>query len=151
LCYRPGAFGSIGHGREWADGWLFLGETMLNRISCFLRRNSHLLAALVFAFFTLAPVCQASSSARKEEKHVRKIEKKLAKFRKGTFLEVDLNDNTDARGSLVQLNDTTFQIFNADTNKAQTINYSDVDTVSKTKEYIGPGSEPSHHFHLHLP
>lgn len=123
---------------------------MLNRIYYFLRRNSLLLAALVFAFLTLAPTCRASA-AKKQEKHVQKIEKKLAKFRKGTFLKVDLNDNTDARGSLVQLNNTAFQIFNADTNKVQTINYSDVDTVSKTKEYIGTGSEPSHHFHLHLP
>lgn len=123
---------------------------MLNRICCFLRRNSLLLAAFIFAFLTIAPTCQASA-AKKQDKHVRKIEKKLAKFRKGTFLEVDLNDNTDARGSLVGLNNATFQIFNADTNKVQTINYSDVDTVSKTKEYIGAGSEPSHHFHLHLP
>lgn len=123
---------------------------MLNRIYYFLRRNSLLLATLVFAFLTLAPTCRASA-VKKQEKHVQKIEKKLAKFRKGTFLKVDLNDNTDARGSLVQLNNTAFQIFNADTNKVQTINYSDVDTVSKTKEYIGTGSEPSHHFHLHLP
>ena len=123
---------------------------MLNRMHSVLRRNSLLLAAFIFTFLTIAPTCRASA-ATKQEKHVRNIEKKLAKFHKGTFLEVDMNDNTDARGSLVGLSNTTFQIFNADTNKVQTINYSDVDKVSKTKEYIGTGTEPSHHFHLHLP
>ncbi len=123
---------------------------MLNRMHRFLRRHSLLLAAFIFALLTVAPTCRASA-AKKQEKHLRSIEKKLAKFRKGTFLAVNLNDNTDARGSLVEVDNTSFQILNADTNKVQTINYSDVDTVNKTKEYIGAGSEPGHHFHLHLP
>jgi hypothetical protein len=33
----------------------------------------------------------------------------------------------------------------------QTFNYADVTRVRKTKEYIGAGSEPEHHFHHWVP
>ena len=122
----------------------------MNRIFRFLRRNSCLLVAVAFASFALAPTIQAQSSA-KIEKHARKIEKHLAKYRSGTFVQVDLQDRSEAMGSLGDVSDATFQITNADSNKVQTFNYADVARVTKGKEYIGAGSEPGHHFHHWVP
>ena len=122
----------------------------MNRILRFLRCNSLLLVAIAFASLALAPTCPAQSSA-KIEKHTRKIEKRLAKYRSGTFVEVDFRDNSVAQGSLGDVSDATFQITNADSNKVQTFNYADVTRVIKTKEYIGAGSEPEHHFHHWVP
>jgi len=122
----------------------------MNRILRFLRCNSLLLVAIAFASIALAPACQAESSA-KLEKHARKIEKRLAKYRTGTLLQVDLRDNSEALGSLGNVSDATFQITNADSNKVQTFNYADVSRVRKGKEYIGAGSEPGHHVRLWVP
>ena len=122
----------------------------MNRILSFLRCNSLLLVAIAFASIALAPASRAESS-EKLEKHARKIEKKLAKYRTGTLLQVDLRDNSEALGSLGDVSDATFQITNADSNKVQTFSYADVTRVRKTKEYIGAGSEPEHHFRLWVP
>ena len=123
---------------------------MMNRVCSFLRRSLLLLAVVAFAFPALALAASANAAA-KQDKHARKIEKKLEKYRAGTFLQVELNDNTEARGSLGKLFNTTFELNNADTNTVQSIKYSDVDTVNKTKQYIGAGAEPSHHMHLPWP
>lgn len=122
----------------------------MNRILRLLRSNSFLLVAIAFIFFTLTPACQADSSA-KLEKHARKIEKRLAKYRTGTLLQVDFRDNSEAVGSLGDLSDATFRITNADSNKVQTFNYADVAGVKKAKEYIGAGSESGHHVRLWVP
>jgi len=122
----------------------------MNRILRFLRSNSLLLVAIVFASIALAPISRAESSA-KVEKHARKIEKQLAKYRTGTLLQVDFRDNSRALGSLRDVSDATFQVTNADSNKLQTFNYADVTRVKKTKEYIGAGSEPGRHFHHWIP
>ncbi|MGD0347693.1 MAG: hypothetical protein ABSA85_13105 [Terracidiphilus sp.] len=122
----------------------------MNRILRFLRCNSLLLVAIAFASIALAPACQAESSA-KLEKHARKIEKRLAKYRTGTLLQVDLRDNSEALGSLGNVSDATFQITNADSNKLQTFNFADVTRVTKTKEYIGAGSGPKRHIRLWIP
>jgi hypothetical protein len=123
----------------------------MNRILRFLRCNSFLLVAIAFASIALAPTCQAESSA-KLEKHARKIEKKIAKFRTGSLLQVDLRDNSQALGYLDGgLSDATFQITNADSNKVQSFNFADVARVRKAEEYIGAGSGPEHHFRLWIP
>jgi hypothetical protein len=122
----------------------------MNRFLRFLRSNSLLLVAIAFASIALAPTSRAESSA-KIEKHARKIEKRLAKYRTGTLLQVDFRDNSEALGSLGDVSDATFQITNADSNKVQTFNFADVARVRKTKEYIGAGSEPEHHFHHWVP
>ncbi len=122
----------------------------MNRILRFLRSNSCILIAIAFASIALAPTSRAESSA-KMEKHARKIEKRVAKYRAGTLLQVDFRDNSEALGSLGNVSDATFQITNADSNKMQTFNYADVTRVKKTNEYIGAGSEPGRHFHHWIP
>jgi hypothetical protein len=121
----------------------------MRKIRCLLRRSSLLLVAITFLAVTSAPVCQAESSA----KHTRKIEKRLARYRTGTLVQVDFRDNSEALGSLGDLSDATFQITNSDSNKLQTFSYADVSSVKKTKEYIGAGSgsESWHHIHLWKP
>ena len=122
----------------------------MNRILRFLRRNSFLLVVIAFVCVILPPACQADSSA-KLEKHVRKIEKHLTKYRTGTVVQIDFRDSSQATGSLGNLSDATFQIVNADSNKLQTFNYTDVSGVKRAKEYIGTGSERGHHFRLWVP
>jgi hypothetical protein len=122
----------------------------MNRILRFLRSNSLLLVATAFLMMGFAPASRAETSA-KIEKHSRKIEKKVAKYRTGTLLRVDFRDNSVALGSLGEVSDVTFQITNADSNKLQTFNYADVTRVKRTNEYIGAGSEPGHHFHHWIP
>ena len=122
----------------------------MNRILRFLRCNSCMLIAVTFLMVGFGPTSRAQSSA-KIEKHARKIEKRLTKYRTGTLLQVDFRDNSEALGSLGDVSDATFQITNAESNKVQTFNYADVTRVSKTKEYIGAGSGPGHHFHHWIP
>lgn len=122
----------------------------MNRILRFLRSHSLLLAAIAFASIALAPTSRAESPV-KAEKHARKIEKQLAKYRTGTLLQIDFRDNSQALGALRDVSDATFQITNADSNKLQTFNYADVTRVKKTNEYIGAGSETGRHFHHWIP
>jgi hypothetical protein len=122
----------------------------MNKIFRFLHCSSLLLVAIASTSIALAPTCQAQSSA-KLEKHARKIEKRIAKYRTGTFLQIELRDNNEALGSLREVSDATFQIVNADSNKVETFNYADVTRVRKGKEYIGAGSEPEHHVRLWVP
>jgi hypothetical protein len=122
----------------------------MNKILRFLRCNSLLLVAIAFASIALAPTSRAQSS-EKIEKHSRKIEKRVAKYRTGTLLQVDFRDNSQALGSLGNVSDATFQVTNTESNKVQTFNYDDVTRVKKTKEYIGAGSGPELHFHHWVP
>lgn len=122
----------------------------MNSILRFLRRNLCLLIAVAFASIALAATIQAQSSA-KIEKHARKIEKRLAKYRTGTFVQVDLQDHSEAMGSLGDVSDATFQITDSDNNKVETFGYADVARVTKGKEYVGAGSEPLRHFHHWVP
>ncbi|MGA3130678.1 MAG: hypothetical protein ABSD59_07745 [Terracidiphilus sp.] len=124
----------------------------MNRILRFLHHNSFLLVVIAFAFAILAPTCRADSSG-KLEKHARKIEKRLARYRTGTLVQVDFRDDSEALGSLGDLSNTTFKITNSDSNKVQTFNYADVSSVKMTKEYIGAGSgfESWHHIRLWKP
>ncbi|HKN21939.1 MAG TPA: hypothetical protein VJX73_11010 [Terracidiphilus sp.] len=122
----------------------------MNRILRYLRHYSCMLIAVTFLMVGFGPICRAESSAR-VEKHAQKIEKKLAKYRTGTFLQVDFRDNSEALGSLGDVSDATFQLTNAESNKVQTFNFADVTRVRKTKEFIGAGSESEHHFHHWVP
>jgi hypothetical protein len=96
------------------------------------------------ALIAIVPASQAESAAHLE-KHARKMEKRLAKYRPGAFLQVDLRDNTEALGSLGKLSDATFQLTSSDNNRKMTISYADVAHVKKGREYIGEGSETAHH------
>jgi len=116
----------------------------------FLRRNLWMLIAFLLLVAGFASPCPAQSSP-KTEKHARKIEKRLAKYGAGTFVQVDLRDNSEALGSLGNLSDATFQVTNADSNKVESFAYVDVTRVRKGKEYIGAGSEPGHHVRLWVP
>jgi len=122
----------------------------MNRMLSFFRRNSFLLVAIAFVLVTLPASSHADSSA-KREKHARKIEKHLARFRTGTLVQIDFRDNSEALGSLGSLSDSSFQITNTDSNKLQTFNYADVSSVKKSQEYIGAGSERRHHIRLWVP
>jgi len=122
----------------------------MNRAFRVFRRNGFLLAAMVLLIAWFTSACQAQSP-EKVEKHARKIEKHLAKYRTGTLVEVELRDDSEAQGTLGNLGDASFQITNADSNKVQTFAYADVARVKKTKEYIGAGSEPGHRVRLWVP
>ena len=113
----------------------------------------HILAALAIAAFSLivaATLAQAQTSAPLD-KHARKIEKRLTKFRQGTFLDFEFRDSSQTFGSLGPLSAASFQFTDADSNKTQTHLYADVSEVKKAKEYIGEGSEPRHHVRLLVP
>ena len=105
----------------------------------FFRRKSIVYVAIVWALIAIVPASQAESTAN-IEKHSRKIEKHLAKYRPGSVLQIDLRNNTQTLGSLGELSDATFQLTNADSNKTITISYADVAQVKQGKEYIGEGS-----------
>ena len=116
----------------------------MKRFFRFFRRKSIVSLAIAWALIAVVPASQAESAAR-IDKHTRKIEKRLAKYRKGAFLQVDLRDNTEVLGSLGELSGTTFLLTSSDNNRKMTISYADVAQVKKGREYIGEGSEPVHH------
>ena len=116
----------------------------MNRFFRFFRRKSIVSLAIAWALIAVVPASLAESAAR-IDKHTRKIEKRLAKYRTGAFLQVDLRDNTEVLGSLGELSGTTFLLTSSDNNRKMTISYADVAQVKKGREYIGEGSEPAHH------
>jgi hypothetical protein len=107
------------------------------------------IAATLF-FSTVLPSVRAQSSAPLD-KHARRIEKRLAKYRQGTFLDFAFRDSSQTFGSLGQLSDTSFVFTDSDSNKTQTHLYSDLVHVKAAREYIGEGSEPRHHVRLLVP
>jgi hypothetical protein len=115
-----------------------------------LDRKSLLCLLVAFAVCTAVPAAQAQQSSNLD-KHSRKIEKKLSKFRTGSLVQIDFRNNSESLGSLGALSGATFQVTSADNNKTETYAYGDVSQVRKGKEYIGEGSEPGHHPRLLLP
>jgi hypothetical protein len=115
-----------------------------NRVSVFC-----LAGALITATALAVPSASAEQNANLD-KHARKVEKKLAKFRPGSYVLVDFRDGSQGLGSLGPLANENFQLTNADNNKTETYAYSDVAIVRKANEYIGEGSE-SHRPRLLLP
>jgi hypothetical protein len=122
----------------------------MTRYFCVVRRQS---IALILAASTLvatSPIAQARSS-NQVDKHARKMEKRLAKYRAGTFLQLDLRDSSEVTGHIGELSDASFRFTDADNNKVETYSYADVAHVKKTTEYIGAGSESGRHFRLWVP
>ncbi len=103
-----------------------------------------------FALLAAATFAHAQSSAPLD-KHARRIEKRLTKYRQGTFLDFEFRDSSQTFGSLGPLSAASFQFTDADSNKTQTHYYSELVHVTNAKEYIGEGSEPRHHIHLLVP
>lgn len=124
----------------------------MNRIFRILRRQSivTIILAAAFASIVVAPACPAQSGAPLD-KHARKIEKRLAKFRPGTYLDFEFRGSSATFGSLGALSSASFQFTDADSNKTETHLYAEVARVTKAKEYIGHGSEPRHHVRLLVP
>lgn len=108
----------------------------------------YILAAV--ALVATATLAQAQSPAPLD-KHARKIEKRLTKFRPGTLLDFEFRDSSQTFGSLGPLSATSFQFIDSDSNRTQTHLYADLMEVKKAKEYIGEGSEPRHHVRLLVP
>ncbi len=122
----------------------------MSRISCFVRHTSMVLVVIALAFVTIVPAAKAESPTQLD-KHARRIEKRLAKFQPGTYLNFELRDSSQVNGSLGSISDASFQFTNADSNIVETHSYQDVARVKKGKEYIGSGSEPGHHVRLLIP
>ena len=102
---------------------------------------------LALALVVCAPLCQAKAGT-KVDKHAQKIEKKLSRYKTGTFLRLEFNNNTQCSGTVNALSDTSFVFNNTENNAKETHLYSDVSSVEKGKEYIGEGSAPKHHIHI---
>jgi hypothetical protein len=111
-----------------------------------------ILAAIALAAVGLPAAAEPSAvqSSVPLDKHARKIERRLAKFRPGTFLDFEFRDSSQTFGSLGPLSATSFQFTDSDSNKMQTHSYSDLVEVKRAKEYIGDGSV-HHHVHLLVP
>ncbi len=122
----------------------------MNRFFRLFQRKSVVSVAVAWSLIALLPMCQAQSAVPLD-KHARRVEKHLARFRPGAFLDFEFRDNSHTFGSLGPLSDTTFQFVDSDSNKTQTHLYADVVSVSKAKEYIGEGSGPRHHVRLLVP
>lgn len=108
---------------------------------------SSILCIAVFATLAMAPAAQLRA-ATKEEKRVQKIEKKLSRFKPGTYLHLQFNNNTECSGTINTLSDASFTFNNADSNAKETHLYAEVFKVEKGKQYIGEGSAPTHHIHV---
>ena len=128
---------------------------ILSRFHSLIRRKSavHVLVAITLAsaasLAAVAPA-QAQSSAPLD-KHARKIEKRLAKYHEGTFLDFEFRDSSKTFGALGPLSPASFQFTDSDSNKIQTHLYSDLAQVKQAREYIGEGTEPRHHVRLLVP
>ncbi len=122
----------------------------MSRFFRIFRLRPAVLAVAICALIATAPIALASSS-NPVDKHARKIEKRLAKYNKGAFLELDLRNDTEVMGSIDGLSDASFRFTDSDNNKTETFSYAEVARVKKATEYIGAGSEPGHHVRLWVP
>ena len=96
----------------------FLGGGPMSTSSSLIRRSFILPVAFALAFSALVSAAQAQS-ARQLDKHARKIEKRLTKYRQGTYLDIDHRDGSQTYGSLGELAETSFQFTDADSNKVE--------------------------------
>lgn len=115
-----------------------------------LDRKSIVCLLVAFTLFAVVPAFQAETTASLD-RHARKMEKKLSKFRPGSFVHVEFRDRNETLGSLGALSDSTFQLTSADNNRTESYAYGDVLDVHKGKQYIGEGSEPGHRPRLLVP
>lgn len=115
------------------------------------RKSFLCLAVALLAIATVPAVLAESNPNPSLDKHGRKIEKRLAKFHAGSYIQLDFRDHAETVGSLGTLSPTTFQFTDADNNRVETYSYNAISEVRQGKEYIGEGSEFGHHFHVRLP
>jgi hypothetical protein len=106
--------------------------------------------ALAWVLLAMVPAAQAQA-APNLSKHERKIQKRLLAYPAGTYVNVELRDGTERAGQLGTVDAASFSITLADSNAAETHAYGEVARVSVSKEYIGEGSEPGHHFRHWVP
>jgi hypothetical protein len=106
--------------------------------------------SFALALVTVLPAAQAQSGAPLD-KHARRMEKRLAKYRAGTFLQVELRDSSETIGSLGALSDASFNFTSSDSNRTVAIAYGDVENVKRGTEYIGEGSESGRHLRFLVP
>ena len=113
----------------------------------FFHRSSILALALVLSLCGNAVIAPAQA-AFSLDKHSRKVQHKLAKYRQGSYLHLVMSDATDQYGALGPLSDASFTFANADNNTTATYRYVDVESVNADRERIGHGAEPMHIRHL---
>jgi hypothetical protein len=112
-----------------------------------LNNGGKIALCLAVALVMCVPVCLAKSNSN-VDKHAQKMQKKLAKYKSGTLLHLELNNNTDCTGTVNTLSDTSFIFNNSENNAKETHLYSEVASVEKGTTYIGEGSAPKHHIHI---
>lgn len=93
--------------------------------------------------FSQMGLCRAES-ARHMDKHVRKMEKKLAKYGPGTYVRIIFLDHSQSLGVVDQLNASSFTFKDAESNATRSYDYADVASVDKGETYIGDGSRHRH-------
>lgn len=113
----------------------------------FLHRTSVLALALLLSVAGNAVVMAAQSSSQLD-KHSRKIQHKLDKYRQGSYLHLAMADATEVYGQLGTLSPASFTFTNSDSNSVVTYRYNDIERVNTDKEGIGHNSEPLHIRHL---
>ncbi|HTW61736.1 MAG TPA: hypothetical protein VMD55_07990 [Terracidiphilus sp.] len=106
--------------------------------------------ALVLTLLAMVPAAQAQSGANLN-KHERKIHKRLLHYAQGTYVKVELRDGTERDGLLGAVAPASFILTDSDSNAEETHAYNDVARVSRSREYIGEGSESGHHFRPWVP
>jgi hypothetical protein len=106
--------------------------------------------AFLCSLFGAMPLSQVvlcrAESAKHMEKHVRRIEKQLAKYGSGTYLRLVFLDHSQSLGIIGQLHPDSFTFTDADNNATRSYDYADVASVDKGETYVGEGSR-----HRHLP
>ena len=123
--------------------------SLINLASLFSRKSTvRILAIPALASFVLlaaATLAPAQSSAPLD-KHARRIEKRLTKYRQGTFLDFQFRDSSQTFGSLGPLSAASFQFTDADSNKTQTHYYSELVARDERKRvhWRGLGAAASH-------
>lgn len=113
-------------------------------------RTSAARLALASMLLACASAAQAQNSSQLD-KHARKVQHRLAKYRTGSYLHLMLRDDTSSYGALGTLSDASFTFTSADTNATTTYTYDDIDRVRTDQEAIGEGSEPHHHIRHLVP
>jgi hypothetical protein len=111
-------------------------------------RSSPLLAlALIFSLMgNLIPATAESTASL--DKHSRKIQHKLEKYKQGTYLHLTMGDSSEAYGTLGHLSATSFTFNASENNALTTVNYGDVSKVKEETERVGRGAEPFHMRHM---
>jgi len=113
-------------------------------------RASTISIVSILALIAAASICQAESPLPLD-KHARKIEKRLAKYRPGTYLDFEFRDSSQTFGSLGEMSSVSFQFTDADNNQTVTHRYTDLERVKPAKEYIGEGSGHGRHVRFLVP